>query len=119
VRRLRPQDLEVTDEERELARTAAGAGGQGAAWGGGLGTALGAGLGAALSIPTMGVLSPGLVTAGAGVGGALGGAIGSSVGGMQAEGAEKRLAEIDEERQRRLSEYQLRQQALDDLLAQG
>jgi len=120
VRRLRPEDLQPTDEERQLTRTASGAEGQGAAVGGGIGTALGSVAGGALGT----VALPGLGTAagaglGASLGGTLGSLIGGGLGGKQAESADQKLQKIDEERQRRLAEYQLHQQALDDLLAMG
>lgn len=117
-RRLRPEDLRVTERERQLANTAGSAGGNATAIGGGIGTALGAGVGALLGIPTAGALSAPLAGVGAGVGGALGSAIGGQLGQGQASEAEGELAKIEEQRQRQLSDWEMRQAALDDLLAQ-
>jgi hypothetical protein len=116
--RLRPEDLEATDEERALARQQS-SGTQAAGVGGALGTAAGAALGALLGIPTGGALSAPLAGVGAGVGGALGSAIGGQIGQGQADDATEKLQKLDEERQKKLTEYQLRQQALDDLMGQS
>jgi hypothetical protein len=116
VRRLKASDLEVTEEERRLAREAeeaAGYGGTGSAIGSGVGGALGA-LGF-LGGPALGAVTTGL---GASLGGAGGGLIGSAIGGEKGQKASDRLADIDRERQKRVQDYQLRQQALDALMGQ-
>lgn len=117
-RRLRPEDLQPTDRERQLAKTASSASGNAGAIGGGLGSALGAGLGALSLLTPAAPAAPALMGLGTSLGGALGGAIGGSIGDAQASGAEEELQKIDEERQRQIAEWQARQGALDDLLAQ-
>jgi hypothetical protein len=120
--RLRPlyptaRELQVSDKEKQAARTAAGAQGTGAAWGAGIGTAAGAGIGA------LGLLVPGLaaatIPAGAAAGGALGGAIGSSVGGAVAEDAEDSAGASAMGRDRRVTEAELRKRALNAFLKRG
>lgn len=115
-KRYRASDIAVTDDERELAKTAQGAAGQGSAIGSGLGSALGAGLGA------LGFLVPGLgavtMPLGASLGGALGGAIGGGAGGAVAEGAEKKLSAGELRRAVIIEKEKARQAALEELLAQ-
>lgn len=114
MRRLRPEDLEPTDEERTLSRRLQD-GQKGAGIGSGIGTALGAGLGALgfLAGPAVGIPLTGL---GASLGGQLGGAVGGQVGGGSADDAQAQLEELQEKRQKLLNDYQLRQQALDALM---
>jgi hypothetical protein len=54
--------------------------------------------------------------AGAGLGGQVGGMIGGKVAEGELEDAEEDLMEGDEERKRKLADYQLRQEALQGLL---
>lgn len=116
MRRLNASDLEVTEEERRLAREAEEAEGYG-----GTGSAIGSGVGGALGLlgfaggPALGAATAGL---GAGLGGSAGALIGSALGQKKADSANERLADIDRERQKRLQDYQLRQQALDALMGQ-
>lgn len=115
MRRLNASDPEVTEEERRLAREAEEAEGYG-----GTGSAIGSGVGGALgllgfAVPGLGPVTTGL---GAGLGGLAGGAIGGALGQKKADGANERLADIDRERQKRVQDYQLRQQALDALMGQ-
>ncbi len=115
--RLRPEDLEVSEEERRLARQQ-NAGAQGGGVGAGIGTAAGAALGALgfFGGPAVGLAT---VPLGASLGGAIGGAAGSSIGNAQADDASEKLSKLDMERQKKLTEYQLRQQALDALLEES
>lgn len=107
-------ELAATEEEKAAARKVATAPGESQAVGGGIGTILGGALGA-LGIP----LGLGEVTIplGASLGGAAGGAIGGSIGAGDADKAQAVLDEAEQARQRKLTEMQLRQQALDALKA--
>ena len=114
ARRLRAEDIETTEEERRLAREQAEAdsyGGTGSAIGGIAGGALGA-LGF-LAGPAVGAATTGI---GSTLGGLAGGAIGSNLGAQKGDAAAERLMAIERDRQKKLSQYELRQQALDELM---
>ena len=116
--RLTARDLEVSDAERQAARTLAEGGAGARTAGSTIGSLAGAGLGA------LGFLVPGvgaaLGPATMGLGSSLGGALGGEIGGMTAQGglddAQEDLREAEMERQKKLEAYQLRQDALDALL---
>lgn len=111
-----PDELEPTDAELADERTAAGAQQTDSAIGGGVGGVLGGALGA-LGIP----LGLGEVTIPAGIalGSGVGSAIGGQVGGGAANEADARLRDAQLKRQKKLTALQMREQALNDLLAQG
>lgn len=128
----RDEDLLPTDQEKDAAKTAAGAQQTGEGWGKGIGATLGAvggglaGAGlSALLAPAGGAgiaLSPELIAGGAGLGASLGGglgsAIGSGIGGAVADGAQKDADALGEKRARLLQQFQIRKRALDALLAE-
>lgn len=111
-------DLDVSDRERELARTAETAQGTGT----GVGTAIGTGLGtlaglAPLLIPGAGIPLAGVTApAGAAAGGALGGAAGSAIGGHFADQAGDELLEAQGDREEKLATLEEREEALRALL---
>lgn len=109
-------EFEPSAKERAAARTSAAAQQQGSAWGTGIGGALGAGLGALgfFGGPGVGAIT---LPAGAAAGGALGNAVGGWIGGMQADEADEELRAAEMERQRKLAEMQMRQEALAQLKA--
>lgn len=112
-----PDEFELTDEEREAAARAERAPGESAAWGSALGQALGAIGGGALGT----FVAPGLGTAagaglGASAGGAIGNALGQHLGNSEADEATRILRENAERRQKTLTDLELREQALDELL---
>lgn len=119
--RLTPKDLEVTEAERRAARIA-GEGGEGAraigsTVGGVAGTALGALTGL---IPVAGPLIAGPAMA---LGAKVGSMAGEQIGGMAAQGdideANRVLTEAERKRQEKLALYQLRQDALEELMNEG
>ncbi len=114
---LRPADVELSEEEKELARLQAEHAGDaqlGSSIGGVAGGALGA-LG--FLIPGAGLVAgPALTALGSSVGGLAGGAIGGAVGGEKIDSAQTRLDELAKKREERLKSYALKQQALDALL---
>lgn len=116
--RLTPQDLEVSDAERQAVRTLAEGGAGARTAGKTIGGIAGAGLGAlGFLVPGVGaVLGPAAMSAGS----ALGSDAGDAIGGAAAQGAldeaESSLSEAEMERQKKLQAYQLRQEALDALL---
>jgi phage tail tape-measure protein len=117
-RRIKSSDFEVSQRERELARKL-GEGGAGAqSTGSTIGSLAGAGLGAlGFLVPGAGLaLGPALMSAGAGLGGQVGGMIGGKAAEGELEDAEDDLMDVDEERKRKLADYQLRQEALQGLL---
>ncbi len=112
-----PDELTPGKRELEAQRKAAASPGMGQAWGSGIGGVAGGALGA------LGLLGgPGLaaitIPAGAAAGSALGGAIGGTVGNAQADEASEILNDAEAERQKKLAAFQLRQQALQQLLSQ-
>lgn len=106
-------ELQPTEEELKASRDAAGAQGTDAAIGSGVGTAAGGLLGA------LGLLVPGLaavtIPAGLAAGGAIGGTIGNLVGSDTANKAEDTLSKDELERQKKLTAFQLRNEALQRL----
>ena len=117
-RRIKPSDFEVSQRERELAQKV-GEGGAGAqAAGSTIGSILGGGLGAlGFLVPGAGAaLGPALMSAGAGLGGQVGGMIGEKSAEGEIDDAEEDLMDADEQRKRKLADYQLRQEALQGLL---
>jgi len=118
--RLQPEDLMPSDEELEMMRTAQSAPGTGEA----IGSAIGTGLGTIGGGLVGSLLGPGGTVAGtiggAGLGGTLGSQlgrlVGGGIGGMVAEGPEERLAEIEQERQEKITAQQMRDEALRRLL---
>lgn len=117
-RRIKPSDFEVSARERELARKV-GEGGAGAqSTGSTIGSLAGAGLGAlGFLVPGAGLaLGPALMGAGARLGGQVGGMIGEKSAEGEVDDAEEDLMDIDEQRKRKLADYQLRQEALQGLL---
>jgi phage tail tape-measure protein len=114
ARSYRPEDFEVSDEEREASEALAeaeGYGSQGQAIGSLAGGALGA-LGF-IGGPALGAATTGL---GASLGGAAGGLIGGKLGSDKADKATDALLKAEEERQRKLQDHQNRQQALAALM---
>lgn len=114
-RRFKPDEFKVTDEERDLARKL-GEGGAGAqATGSTIGSLAGGALGALgfLGGPALGAATLGL---GAGLGGQIGSLAGQKLAEDELADAEDDLLESDEKRQRRLADYQLRQEVLQSLM---
>lgn len=116
--RLTPKDLEVTEAERRAARVA-GEGGEGART---AGSAIGSIAGGALG--ALGFLGgPAVGAATLGLGSSIGGALGGEVGGMTAQGdideANRVLTEAERKRQEKIALYQLRQDALEELMNEG
>jgi len=115
--RLQPEDLMPSDEELEMMRTAQSAPGTGEAIGSAIGTGIGTIGGGILG----NIVAPGVGTIpGAGLGATLGSQvgrmIGGGIGGMVAEGPEEQLAEIEQERQEKITAQQMRDEALRRLL---
>lgn len=109
----------LTQRERDLAKTAGGAGSTGQAIGVGAGTALGALIGGlATGLPTGGPGALAGIPVGASLGGALGGTVGQFIGGAVGENAQGDLDEEEMRREKELIRMQLRQEALDALKAQ-
>jgi hypothetical protein len=111
-----PDEFQPTDAELADARTAESAQGTDSTIGGVAGGVLGGALGA-LGIP----LGLGEVTipAGMSLGSGIGSAIGGSIGGAASDEADARLRDAQLARQKKLTALQMREQALNDLLAQG
>jgi hypothetical protein len=119
MRRLRPEDLEPSEREKALARKSAEAGGYGGI-GAGVGSVAGGVLGALIGgIPTAGAGALPGAGLGASLGGSAGGVIGGLLGESQANEADEELSKLDAERQRKILQQQLRQEALDALMAQS
>ncbi len=119
-RRSYLRDMAPSEEELRAAKTAGSAAQDGSTWGSGIGTALGAvggGIVGGLATGGVGVV-PGAM-AGAGLGGGLGSAIGGGIGGAQADEAEKKLRDGEEERSKAVEDEQLYQEALDRFLRTG
>ena len=107
----RPEDIAPSERELEDAKTAASAQQNGGSIGGALGTAGGAIIGT--------LLGPGIGTAaGAALGGTIGSAAGNFIGGQIANGASDELQHAAAIRARKLADFQLKQRALDQLLAE-
>jgi phage tail tape-measure protein len=116
-RRFRPEEFAPTDEELADTRTSQGAQGTDSAIGSGVGGLVGtlAGL-APLLIPGGAALAPVTAPIGAQVGSSIGSAIGGQVGSHEAEQADERLRAAEEERKKKLSALQMREQALADFI---
>jgi phage tail tape-measure protein len=95
---------ELTEEERRLLQEAESSQGAYAGGGAAAGSLIGAGLGAATGLFTAGATTLPGASLGASLGGGLGGAIGNWLGGDKAKAAEARLAQLKEERLRKLEE---------------
>ena len=114
-RRFKPDEFTPSQREKDLARKV-GEGGAGAASAGSaIGSLAGGALGALgfLGGPVLGAATLG---AGAGIGSQLGSLAGTALAEGDLRAAEDELAETEEERQRRLADYQLRQEALQGLV---
>lgn len=111
-------ELEPSEEEKQAARTAASAQGTDAAWGSGIGTVAGGALGALgiLGGPELAALT---IPAGMTLGGTVGNALGGQIGGDAAHNASDTLSADEAERQKKVTEVQLREDALNRLLARA
>lgn len=118
ARRLTPKDFEVSDAERQAARTSAEGGAGARTAGSTIGSLAGGALGALgfLGGPAVGAATLGL---GSSIGGALGGEIGGATAQGDIDEANEALSEFERKRQEKLAQYQLRQEALDALLSEG
>lgn len=114
ARSYRPEDFDISDDEREASEDLAEAEGYGAN-GQAIGSLAGGALGALGFIggPALGGVTTGL---GASLGGTAGGLIGGKLGSDKADKATATLLKAEEERQRKLQDYQNRQQALAALM---
>jgi hypothetical protein len=117
-RRFRPEEFEPSDEELADTRTSQGAQGTDSAIGSGVGGLVGtlAGLAPLLAGPAGIPLLSTTMPIGAAVGASVGGAAGGVIGGHQAEQADERLRAAEEERKKKLSALQMREQALADFI---
>jgi hypothetical protein len=111
-----PTEFAPTREELDATRTAAGAPQTGTSWGAGVGTVLGGLAGLLPLLAAQPELLPLTIPAGAAAGGALGSAVGGSVGGAVASGANEIVDAATQERNRKLAQLQMHQQALDALM---
>jgi phage tail tape-measure protein len=120
-RRFRPEEFEPSDEELADARTSQSAQGTDSAIGSGVGGLVGtlAGL-APLLIPGVGAaIAPITAPMGGQIGSSVGSAIGGQIGGHDAEQADERLRKAEEERKKKLTALQMREQALNDFIGGG
>ena len=108
----------LTQRERDLAKTAGGAGNTGKAVGTVAGTAIGALLGGAVGSLAGGVGAVPGAGLGAGLGGTAGSYAGEFIGNAIGDAAQGDLDEEEMRREKELLRMQLRQEALDALKAQ-
>lgn len=112
-------ELEPTEEERAAARKSAGAQQTASAWGSGIGTVLGGLAGLTPLLAGQPELLAATLPAGLSAGASIGNTVGGLVGGAEADKADKQLSEAELQRQKRLAELQLHDEALNRLYSTG